>query len=184
MTQHLAVWEVKLLTLREQATKKGIPPGARWTKIDRRLVNPEALEAAHERFEERLDCVIVLRVLTKEEIQKLADRTREIRGKRHHSLYDPSLVKEEDMSCLDGTARFDDIAHQAKSKPSTNQSPTSPPLHRSNSDLAATSSAQSEYAQEEQHDGQHPRRRQRAWTDILGQGLRTAIMHSLTHADY
>ncbi|CAK4032959.1 Hypothetical predicted protein [Lecanosticta acicola] len=67
----------------KDATKKGIPPGARWTKIDRRLVNPEALEAAHERFEERLDCVIVLRVLTKEEIQKLADRTREIRDRRY-----------------------------------------------------------------------------------------------------
>jgi hypothetical protein len=64
-----------------QAHKKGIPPGARWTKIDRRLVNPEALEKANERFEERQDFVIVLRVLTKEEIQKLADRTRDIRGK-------------------------------------------------------------------------------------------------------
>ncbi|KAK3626899.1 hypothetical protein LTR56_019525 [Elasticomyces elasticus] len=60
----------------------GIPPGARWTKIDRRLVNPEALEEAKERFEERLDCVIVLRVLTREEIQKLADRTSEMRGER------------------------------------------------------------------------------------------------------
>lgn len=70
---------------RSQATKKGIPPGARWTKIDRRLVNPEALDEAKERFEERLDCVIVLRVLTKEEIQTLADRTREIRG-RHSNL--------------------------------------------------------------------------------------------------
>ncbi|KAF2843400.1 hypothetical protein M501DRAFT_985517 [Patellaria atrata CBS 101060] len=63
----------------KDATKKGIPPGARWTKIDRRLVNPEALEEAKERFEERQDCVIVLRVLTKEDIQKLADRTAEIR---------------------------------------------------------------------------------------------------------
>jgi hypothetical protein len=61
---------------------KDIPPGARWTKIDRRLVNPEALEEAKERFEERMDCVIVLRVLTKQEIQKLADRTSEIRGSR------------------------------------------------------------------------------------------------------
>ncbi|KAF2272384.1 uncharacterized protein EI97DRAFT_504288 [Westerdykella ornata] len=61
---------------------KDIPPGARWTKIDRRLVNPEALEEAKERFEERMDCVIVLRVLTKQEIQKLADRTREIREAR------------------------------------------------------------------------------------------------------
>lgn len=59
-----------------------IPPEARWTKIDRRLVNPEALEEAKERFEERLDCVIVLRVLRREEIQKLADRTKEIREGR------------------------------------------------------------------------------------------------------
>lgn len=61
---------------------KDIPPGARWTKIDRRLVNPEALNEAKERFEERMDCVIVLRVLTKEDIQKLADRTDEIRKAR------------------------------------------------------------------------------------------------------
>ncbi|KAK5123663.1 hypothetical protein LTR85_002299 [Meristemomyces frigidus] len=67
----------------KDATKTGIPPGARWTKIDRKLVNPEALEDAKERFEERMDCVIVLRVLTKEEIQKLADRTREIRDQRY-----------------------------------------------------------------------------------------------------
>lgn len=64
-----------------QTSKKGIPPGARWTKIDRKLVNPAALEDAKERYEERLDCVIVLRVLTREEIQKLADRTAAIRGK-------------------------------------------------------------------------------------------------------
>ncbi|TKA47267.1 hypothetical protein B0A54_02745 [Friedmanniomyces endolithicus] len=69
----------------KDATGKGIPPGARWTKIDRRLVNPEALEEAKERFEERLDCVIVLRVLTKEEIQKLADRTSALRGRRFPS---------------------------------------------------------------------------------------------------
>lgn len=61
---------------------KDIPIGARWTRIDRRLVNPEALEEAKERFEERMDCVIVLRVLTKSEIQKLADRTRKIRERR------------------------------------------------------------------------------------------------------
>ncbi|GAB7359730.1 hypothetical protein MBLNU230_g6905t1 [Neophaeotheca triangularis] len=69
----------------KEATKNdgGIPPGARWTKIDRRLVNPEALEDAKERFEERLDHVIVLRVLTKEEIQKFADRTKEIRDERY-----------------------------------------------------------------------------------------------------
>lgn len=66
---------------------KDIPPGARWTKIDRRLVNPEVLNEAKERFEERMDCVIVLRVLTKEDIQKLADRTDEIRRAREDDNY-------------------------------------------------------------------------------------------------
>ncbi|KAF2490603.1 hypothetical protein BU16DRAFT_159462 [Lophium mytilinum] len=58
---------------------------ATWTKIDRRLVNAEALEEAQEPFEERedsLDSLYVLRVLTKKEIQKLADRTKRIRDKR------------------------------------------------------------------------------------------------------
>ncbi|OCK85624.1 hypothetical protein K432DRAFT_19324 [Lepidopterella palustris CBS 459.81] len=68
--------------LKDAKKGKDIPPGARWTKIDRRLVNPQALNEAHERFEERMDCVIVLRVLTKEDIQKLADRTAQIREMR------------------------------------------------------------------------------------------------------
>lgn len=61
---------------------KDIPPDARWTKIDRWLVNPQALEESNERFEERRDCVIVLRVLPREDIQKLADRTKQIREAR------------------------------------------------------------------------------------------------------
>ncbi|KAF2005380.1 hypothetical protein P154DRAFT_457349 [Amniculicola lignicola CBS 123094] len=56
-----------------------IPRNARWTKIDRRLVNSQALEEANERFEYGEESVIVLRVLTKEEILKLAERTRDIR---------------------------------------------------------------------------------------------------------
>lgn len=68
----------------KDATKDGIPPNARWTKINRLLVNPEALEKAHERFEEREDYVIVLRVLSREEIQKLADKTKEVRGRYPH----------------------------------------------------------------------------------------------------
>ncbi|KAH7081280.1 hypothetical protein BKA63DRAFT_205464 [Paraphoma chrysanthemicola] len=67
---------------------KDIPIGARWTRIDRRLVNPQALEEAKERFEERMDCVIVLRVLTKQEIQKLADRTKKIRERREEEYDD------------------------------------------------------------------------------------------------
>lgn len=67
----------------KDAHKKGIPPGARWTKIGRRLVNPAALELGNERYEERADYVIVLRVLTKEEIEAYALKTQEIRDARH-----------------------------------------------------------------------------------------------------
>ncbi len=66
----------------KDAGKKGIPPNARWTKIDRKMVNPEALEQGNERYEERVDYVIVLRVLTKEEIQEYAAKTQEIRDAR------------------------------------------------------------------------------------------------------
>jgi hypothetical protein len=65
----------------KDANKNGIPPTARWTKIDRRLVNPAALEAGNERYEERPEFVIVLRVLTKEEIQAYALKTQELRRK-------------------------------------------------------------------------------------------------------
>lgn len=61
-----------------------IPEGARWTKISRALVNPQALEEAHERFEERDDYIFVLRVLTRAEIDELAESTRLIRGKLCH----------------------------------------------------------------------------------------------------
>ena len=68
---------------KEKAKTTGAPPDAKWTKIDRRLVNPDALDEAQERYEERDECVIVLRVLSKEEIQTLADRTRELRDARY-----------------------------------------------------------------------------------------------------
>jgi hypothetical protein len=46
------------------------------------LVNPEALEEAKERFLESQDYNIVLRVPTKQDFQKLADRTKSIRERR------------------------------------------------------------------------------------------------------
>ena len=52
--------------------KDGIPPGARWTKVRRSLISPEALQEAVERFEEKDDSVIILRVVTRNEITKLA----------------------------------------------------------------------------------------------------------------
>lgn len=65
---------------KDDKSKKGVPPGARWTKINRKLINPAALEIGKERFEVRDDFVIVLRVLSKEEIQAYATATAQIRG--------------------------------------------------------------------------------------------------------
>lgn len=59
---------------------QGTPAGARWTKIDRRLVSPAVLDAGHERYEETPNYVIVLRVLQKEEIQEYALKTELMRG--------------------------------------------------------------------------------------------------------
>lgn len=59
---------------------KDVPPGAKWTKISRKVVNPEALTIGKERFEVRDDFVIVLRVLDKEEIQAYAAATQVLRG--------------------------------------------------------------------------------------------------------
>ncbi|KAL1878879.1 palmitoyltransferase pfa5 [Paecilomyces lecythidis] len=83
----------------KDAQKNGIPPGARWTKIDRRLVNPAALEAGHERFEERAEYVIVLRVLTKEEIQAYAVKTQEIRGESIHNTRQQPLLLKATLTC-------------------------------------------------------------------------------------
>lgn len=60
-------------------SKADVPPGARWTKISRALVNPDALTIGKERFEVRDDFVIVLRVLSKEEIQAYATATAQLR---------------------------------------------------------------------------------------------------------
>lgn len=60
---------------------KEVPAGARWTRISRKIVNPEALAVGKERFEVRDDFVIVLRVLSKEEIQGYAAATAVLRGK-------------------------------------------------------------------------------------------------------
>ncbi|KAH8908080.1 hypothetical protein BR93DRAFT_594631 [Coniochaeta sp. PMI_546] len=65
---------------KDDKKKADVPPGARWTKINRALVNPEALTIGKERFEVRDDFVIVLRVLSKEEIQAYATATAQLRG--------------------------------------------------------------------------------------------------------
>lgn len=65
---------------KEDKKLKEAPPGARWTKINRKIVNPEALTIGKERFEVRDDFVIVLRVLSKDEIQAYAAATQVLRG--------------------------------------------------------------------------------------------------------
>lgn len=104
----------------KDAHKQGIPPGARWTKIDRRLVNPEALEAGNERFEERSDYVIVLRVLSKEEIQQYAVKTQEIRGKSCCFVY-PGTTFEVEYSRLNhiDTRHKEQLRERRKSRDET-----------------------------------------------------------------
>jgi hypothetical protein len=65
---------------KDDKTKADVPSGARWTKISRKLVNPEALTIGKERFEVRDDFVIVLRVLSREEIQAYTAATAQLRG--------------------------------------------------------------------------------------------------------
>ncbi|KAL8912490.1 MAG: hypothetical protein Q9171_002503 [Xanthocarpia ochracea] len=60
----------------------GIPEGARWTKIDRRVVFPEVLERSRERYVEREDDVIVLRPLSLGEIEQYAKETQSFRAKQ------------------------------------------------------------------------------------------------------
>ncbi|KAK0631462.1 hypothetical protein B0T14DRAFT_559255 [Immersiella caudata] len=67
---------------KDNKTKPGVPSGARWTKLSRKMVNPEALTIGKERFEVRDDFVIVLRVLSREEIHAYAAATTALRRHR------------------------------------------------------------------------------------------------------
>ncbi|PCG94304.1 Hypothetical protein PENO1_079250 [Penicillium occitanis (nom. inval.)] len=104
----------------KDAQKNGIPPGARWTKIDRRLVNPAALEVGHERFEERAEYVIVLRVLTKEEIQAYAVKTQEIRDARYKAAQEERRKLREERrrnGQLDSSSSDDEDDDEEESAP-------------------------------------------------------------------
>ncbi|KAI8635553.1 hypothetical protein F5Y19DRAFT_14534 [Xylariaceae sp. FL1651] len=72
-----------------------IPPGARWTKINRKLVSPKALVIGRERFEERDDFVVVLRVLSHEEIQAYTTATRTLREQKKEQI-DQDFLREFD----------------------------------------------------------------------------------------
>jgi hypothetical protein len=57
-----------------------IPLDACWTKISRKLVDPEALNLGNEDYEAREDFVIVMRILTRDEVQRYAEVTQRMRG--------------------------------------------------------------------------------------------------------
>ncbi|KAK2795224.1 hypothetical protein FQN52_006154 [Onygenales sp. PD_12] len=78
----------------KDAVKKGIPPGARWTKVDRKLITPAALEG--ERYEERPDYIIILRVVTREEIEQFAIKTAEIRAKYTSNRHERRRRRDDD----------------------------------------------------------------------------------------
>ncbi|KAM0553411.1 hypothetical protein ACHAPJ_007426 [Fusarium lateritium] len=67
--------------LKDDKKAREIPPGAKWTKISRKIVSAEVLTIGGERFEVREDFLIVLRPLSHEEIQAYADSTKALRGK-------------------------------------------------------------------------------------------------------
>ncbi|KAB8246407.1 hypothetical protein BDV35DRAFT_228751 [Aspergillus flavus] len=71
--------------LPSSSNTENISPDGRYTNLDRRLVNPEALKLGGERSEERSGYVRVSRYLSKEEIQAYAIRT--------HKLRDSPLIR-------------------------------------------------------------------------------------------
>lgn len=62
-------------------TKSNIPPNARWTRLSTKLVSPVVLASRRERYEARPDHVIILRVLSMEEVHWYAEMTHQVRGK-------------------------------------------------------------------------------------------------------
>ncbi|KAK4097481.1 hypothetical protein N658DRAFT_561744 [Parathielavia hyrcaniae] len=62
-----------------------IPLDATWTRIDRKLVSPEVLEKYRVRYEARPNFVAVLGVLTREQIEKYARESYEVRKARNPS---------------------------------------------------------------------------------------------------
>ena len=61
------------------------PALSRWTKISKQFIDPEVLKNALERFEEQDDFVVVLGVLSKPEIERLAKDTKALRANLAHA---------------------------------------------------------------------------------------------------
>ncbi|KAF4971404.1 hypothetical protein FZEAL_9855 [Fusarium zealandicum] len=112
--------------LREGVSRPGdrrrneAPPEAKWTKISRKVVDPEALTMGKERFEVRDDFVIVLRVLSSHEIQAYANATQRLRlRERHLKRHRPTLDQPGDESQDRGRSRD---GNEADSEPDIDDS--------------------------------------------------------------
>ena len=71
------------LSQKDSEKEREAPAGSKWTKISRRVVSPEALEIGEENFAFSGDFVLVLRVLSRDEIESYALATRVLRERRH-----------------------------------------------------------------------------------------------------
>ncbi|KAK8102757.1 hypothetical protein PG984_015903 [Apiospora sp. TS-2023a] len=140
-------------------TKADAPQGARWTKINRKLVNPEALTIGKERFEVRDDFVIVLRVLSKEEIQQYAIATNQLREKRRRE-YEAELGVEDDDKPRDRDE--EDRRRRHSRRGYEDEEEERPRRHRRDEDDAADRPRALEYGDQDSH---HHRRSHRESVD-------------------
>ncbi|KAG7008227.1 hypothetical protein G7Y79_00006g018470 [Physcia stellaris] len=82
----------------KDASQANLMHGSLWTKIDKKLVDPETLTMGHEQYEEKVDHVIIPRVLTQKEIEKYVSKSKETRHKGvnvSESVSTDSISKEE-----------------------------------------------------------------------------------------
>ncbi|RDL39608.1 uncharacterized protein BP5553_03948 [Venustampulla echinocandica] len=70
-----------------------IPPDAKWTKINRRLVSPEVFDQDGRRYEARPDFVAVLGVLSRKEIEEYTMRSQELRAARTRRNQPPPPIR-------------------------------------------------------------------------------------------
>ncbi|KAL8648670.1 MAG: hypothetical protein Q9226_005901, partial [Calogaya cf. arnoldii] len=94
-----------------------IPKNARWTKISRNLIDPKVLDLGRERYVEEEAHVIVLRVLSRSEIQQYAAETHELRVRPQF----PALYGDEDLGSdyqvSEGSSEGSDGSHASFTRP-------------------------------------------------------------------
>lgn len=97
---------------------KDAPPGAKWTKIKRSWVNPEALTMGKERFEVLGDHVKVLRVLSRDEIEAYRIATAQLRAMREDGPKEDEDRSQKKKGSGDGADKRDGADGRRQSPPS------------------------------------------------------------------